>query len=108
MKGKNMVSIGMAQCELGVEGAKAVAELVSLIPSITDLDLFMTGLTEEGVTAICEAFRSNQKTKVASLNFKSNFICSVGAKAVAAMVAVTSSITSVSNVPQSQPVTMFA
>ena len=28
MKGKNMVSIGMARCELGVEGAKVVAETI--------------------------------------------------------------------------------
>ena len=37
MKGKSMVSVGMARCELGVEGAKAVAELVSVIPSVTAL-----------------------------------------------------------------------
>ena len=29
MKGKNMKSIGMADCKLGVVGAKAVAELVT-------------------------------------------------------------------------------
>ena len=30
MKGKSMASIGMAHCELGLEGAKAMAELVSV------------------------------------------------------------------------------
>ena len=33
MKGKSMESIGMAGCKLGVEGAKATAELVSVMPS---------------------------------------------------------------------------
>ena len=32
MKGKSMVSIGMGDCELGVEGAKAMAELISVTP----------------------------------------------------------------------------
>ena len=37
MKGKSMVSIGMASCELGVEGAKAMAELVSVTASVTSV-----------------------------------------------------------------------
>ena len=35
MKGKSMVSIGMARCNLGVEGARAMAELVSVMGSLT-------------------------------------------------------------------------
>ena len=37
MKGKSMESIGMAGCELGVEGAKAMAELVSVMASLTKI-----------------------------------------------------------------------
>ena len=37
MKGKSMVSIGMADCNLGVDGAKAVAELVSVTTSVTKI-----------------------------------------------------------------------
>ena len=37
MKGKSMESIGMADCRLGVEGAKAMAELVSVMPSLTSV-----------------------------------------------------------------------
>ena len=37
MKGKSMVSIGMAGCELGVEGGKAMAELVSVTASLTSV-----------------------------------------------------------------------
>ena len=39
MKGKNMVSIGMASCSLGVEGAKIVAEMASVMGSLTAADL---------------------------------------------------------------------
>ena len=37
MKGKSMVSISMALCELGMVGAKAMAELVSVTPSVTSV-----------------------------------------------------------------------
>ena len=37
MKGKSMVSIGMGRCKLGVEGAKAMAELISVTPSLTEV-----------------------------------------------------------------------
>ena len=37
MKGKSMESIGMAHCKLGVEGAKAMAELVSVMASLTEV-----------------------------------------------------------------------
>ena len=37
MKGKSMESIGMADCRLGVEGAKAMAELVSVMASLTSV-----------------------------------------------------------------------
>ena len=39
MKGKDMVSIGMARCELGVEGAKAVAEMAAVSWSLTQVQL---------------------------------------------------------------------
>ena len=37
MKGKSMVSIGMASCKLGVEGAKAMAEMASVMASLTEV-----------------------------------------------------------------------
>ena len=39
MKGKSMVSIGMGRCKLGVEGAKAMAELISVTASLTECKL---------------------------------------------------------------------
>ena len=37
MKGKSMESIGMASCKLGAEGSKAMAELVSVMASLTEV-----------------------------------------------------------------------
>ena len=37
MKGKNMVTIGMAGCSLGVDGSKVVAEMISVMPSVTSV-----------------------------------------------------------------------
>ena len=52
MKGKSMESIGMAGCKLGVEGAKAAAELVSVMASLTRLDVKYNALGEEGEAAL--------------------------------------------------------
>ena len=53
MKGKSMVSIGMASCKLGAEGAKAVAKLASVTPSMTRLDVrYNSRMGEEGKAAL--------------------------------------------------------
>jgi len=49
---------------------------------------------DEGVSAVCEAIQSNKETKLALLNVKKNGIGSIGANAVAAMVAVAGGLTS--------------
>ena len=40
MKGKSMVSIGMANCSLGVEGAKIIAQMASVMGSLTQVIAF--------------------------------------------------------------------
>ena len=62
---------------------------------LTALDLSSNDLMDEGVSAVCEAIQSNKETKLTSLNFGDNDIGPVGANAVAAMVAVTGSLTEV-------------
>ena len=54
MKGKSMVSIGMAGCELGVEGGKAMAELVSVTASVTSVDLSYNQLGPVGAKALVD------------------------------------------------------
>ena len=55
MKGKIMESIGMASCNLGVEGAKAMAELLSFTGSLTRLDVRYNSLGEEGEAVLRKA-----------------------------------------------------
>jgi len=60
---------------------------------LTELSFYGNWVGDEGVGAICEAIQSNKKTKLASLNMGQNSIGPVGAKSVAAMVAVTCTLT---------------
>jgi len=76
------------------EGITAIADALRVNGALTALNLSSNCLKDEGVSAVCEAIQSNNKTKLASLNFGDNNIGPVGANAVAAMVAVTGRLTS--------------
>ena len=100
MKGKSMVSIGMAYCELGAEGAKAVAELVLVTPSITSLSLGYNELGDEGAIAITQALKESKVSKLASLDLSGKSygkgrIGPTGAKELSEYLSVTASLTSV-------------
>ena len=73
------------------EGITAIAHALRVNGGLTALDLSSNNLKDEGVSAVCEAIQSNKETKLASLNVKKNGIGSIGANAVAAMVAVSPS-----------------
>ena len=60
---------------------------------LTALDLSFNSLEDEGIRAVCKAIQSKKETKLASLHFQGNGIGPVGANALAAMVAVTGSLT---------------
>ena len=65
MKGKSMVSIGMVRCQLGVEGAKAMAELVSVTGSLTHLDVrYNSNIDEAGKAALRAAARPTLKLEL--------------------------------------------
>ena len=64
MKGKSMESIGMASCELGVEGAKSAAELVSVMPSLTELSISGNSIGNDGKYAIGAAVGSSMQRLV--------------------------------------------
>ena len=59
-----MVSIGMASCKLGVGGAKAVAEMASVMGSLTSLDLSSNSLCSVTETGYIKA----SKVQGASFN----------------------------------------
>ena len=54
MKGNSMVSIGMMSCELGVEGAQAMAELVSVTASITSVNILSNTLDMESTDLLLQ------------------------------------------------------
>ena len=71
------------------EGITAIADALRVNGALTALNLSSNHLEDEGVRAVCKAIQSNKETKLASLNMVFNSIGPVGAKSVAAMVAVT-------------------
>jgi len=73
--------------------AKLLAPEIAVHRSVTELNLHCNQIKDAGVLAICEALQSNKDTKLASLTVSLNAIGPEGAKSVAAMVAVTSSMT---------------
>ena len=86
----------LSRNSLGAEGAAALAPALAANGSLTELSINGNVVGDEGVRAICEAIQSNKETKLASLNFGYNGIGPVGANALAAMVAVTGSLTKLS------------
>ena len=72
-----------------------MADALRVNASITELSIYGNSVGDEGTVTICEAIQSNKETKLASLNLGNNDIFQMGAKSVAAMLAVTGSITSV-------------
>ena len=64
MKGKSMESIGMAGCELGVEGAKATAELVSVMASLTRVDVRFNDLAGDSASQLSEVVLGNENIEV--------------------------------------------
>jgi len=68
--------------------------MVAVTGGLTALNLSRNHLKDESVSAVCEAIQSNKETKLASLNMSEICMGPVGAKSVAAMVAVTGGLTS--------------
>ena len=96
LKGTEPVeSLDLSGKNLRVASAIVIASLISVNGGLTALDLSSNYLQDEGVSTVCEAIQSNKETKLASLNFQDNGIGPVGANAVAAMVAVTGSLTKI-------------
>jgi len=91
MKGKSMVSIGMVKCNLRVEGAKSLADLVMVTPSLTNILVGENNWGDECTTILCDALRESKVTNVQELDLSFNRIGPEGAKAVAAMAAVVGS-----------------
>ena len=61
---------------------------------LTELNIAVNWIKDEGITAICNAVQGNKESKLATLNVACSAMSPVGARAVAAMVAVTGGLTS--------------
>jgi Ran GTPase-activating protein (RanGAP) involved in mRNA processing and transport len=87
-------------CRQGLEPPDAILLASDLSQAfvtgaLTELSMYGNCFGDEGARAICEAIQSNKGTKLVSLNMAGNNIGQVGAKSVAAMVAVTGALTEV-------------
>ncbi len=91
-KETKLASLNFGDNNIGPVGANAVAAMVAVTGGLTALDLSSNCLKDEGVRAVCEAIQSNKETKLSSLNMGRNSIGPVGAKSVAAMLAVTGTL----------------
>jgi len=103
-KQKEMVFVGLGECNLGPEGAAAVAEYVRGSASLTTIMLSSNRLSnmflgnrlgDEGVAAICNAVKENMQTKLATLDISCNGVGTAGAESVANMLLVNASLTKV-------------
>ena len=74
MKEKAMVSIGMAYCELGVEGAKVVAEMAAVSRSLSRLLIGFNAIGDTGCIALAEAMQQNDSCKIEVLGLNDNKI----------------------------------
>jgi Ran GTPase-activating protein (RanGAP) involved in mRNA processing and transport len=92
-KETKLASLNVKDNGIGPVGANAVAAMVAVTGGLTALNLSSNRLLDEGVSAVCKAIQSNKETKLSSLNFKDNGMGPVGAKSVAAMVAVICTLT---------------
>jgi Ran GTPase-activating protein (RanGAP) involved in mRNA processing and transport len=84
MKSKNMVSIGMASCKLGVEGAKQVADLLGASELLAWIDLSGNNLGPEGAKTLAPAISAS--TVLARVDLRYNNIGPEGAEALAPII----------------------
>jgi Ran GTPase-activating protein (RanGAP) involved in mRNA processing and transport len=95
MKGKNMVTIGMAGCSLGVEGSKVVAEMISVMASMTECMLRGNELGVEGWTTIFNALCDSPASRISTWDLSGEKLGPEIAEPLANYISVTASVTSV-------------
>jgi len=94
-RNSSLKELVMRGCSLDAEDGKGLAASLAVTASLTSLGLGGNKLQDEGIASICDALQSNQQTKLVSVNFSANEITTVGAKSVAALLAVVASLTAI-------------
>jgi len=93
LRANRLTTLDLPGKGLGVVEAMVLADLLTVMASPTALSLRENGLDDEGVTTLCEALQNSQ---VQELDLSDTDIGTNGLKAVADMIAVVSSLTSLS------------
>ena len=89
----SLTSIDFSRNDIGAEGAKAIAEALTINTSLTNIDFSSNNIGPEGAKAIAEALKSN--TSLTSIDFSSNNIGPEGAKALSDALKINTSLTSI-------------
>ena len=89
------VQLDLSGNNLDSESAKALAPALAASASLTKILVCSNALGDKGTTILCDALRESTVSKVQELDLKGNDIGPDGAKAVAALCAVTGSLTEV-------------
>jgi hypothetical protein len=79
----------------GFKGAAALASAIALSASLTQISVGLNELRDEGTMILCNALRESTVSIVQQLDLERNGIGAAGAKAVAALCAVSGSLTTV-------------
>ena len=87
--------LDLSRNEIDAEGAKPLADAFRVTASMTKILVGNNKLGNQGTIIICDALRESTVSKVQELDLALNNIGPDGAKAIAALCAVTGSITSV-------------
>ena len=59
LKNNSITTLDLGGNNIGVEGAKAIAEALKVNESITELNLYNNNIGDEGAKAIAEALKEN-------------------------------------------------
>ena len=90
---KQMVSVGLAGCNLRVDGAQAVAEYISVSASLTNINLNSNDIGSVGAEHIAKAIAVS--ASLTSIDLNDNEIGAVGAEHIAQAISFSASLTSV-------------
>jgi Ran GTPase-activating protein (RanGAP) involved in mRNA processing and transport len=91
-----MTEVGLASCNLGPDGAKVVADYILVSASLTKVSLRDNKLEDAGAVAIGTALRDSKVSELQEMDLAGNRIAAEGAKAIAAYIFVSASLTNLS------------
>jgi len=95
MRADALTELDLKSKGIGVEGGMVVAALLPVMGSMTKILVRSNNLGDKGTITLCDALRESTVSKVQELDLSLNQIGPDGAKAIAALCAVTGSVTKI-------------